>query len=171
LEQAIEHADRFVALVPADATSLIDLGSGGGLPGLVIAWRRRDLVVTLVERRTTRADLLHRAVIALSLGARTTVVAADVASLSGAGSARFDVVTARSFGTPARSARTAASVVRSPGGVVLISEPPVPSADRWSPDVLNSCGLRDDGVHDGIRRLLAGTTRPGEEVASTHRAG
>ena len=38
--RAIEHADRFVALVPPSCT-VVDLGSGGGLPGLVIAVRRR----------------------------------------------------------------------------------------------------------------------------------
>jgi len=39
LVEAVAHADRFVALIPPDARTLVDLGSGGGLPALVIAWR------------------------------------------------------------------------------------------------------------------------------------
>ena len=42
---AIAHADRFAALVPDEAIRLADLGSGGGLPGLVIGWRRPELRV------------------------------------------------------------------------------------------------------------------------------
>ena len=51
LDDAIAHADRFVDLVPEGPLSLVDLGSGGGLPALVIAWRRPDVWVTMVERR------------------------------------------------------------------------------------------------------------------------
>ena len=51
LIDAVEHADRFVELIGRDAGSVVDLGSGGGLPALVVAWRRSDLTVTMVERR------------------------------------------------------------------------------------------------------------------------
>src|SRR5262245_7605268 len=53
LADAVAHADRFVAMIPSEARKLVDLGSGGGLPALVIAWRRTDLAVTMVERRST----------------------------------------------------------------------------------------------------------------------
>jgi methylase of polypeptide subunit release factors len=53
LVAAVQRADAFVALVPSAAQHVVDLGSGGGLPGLVIAARRADLMVTLVERRTS----------------------------------------------------------------------------------------------------------------------
>ena len=51
LHDAVAHGDRFVDLVPEGPRLLVDLGSGGGLPGLVIAWRRPDISVTMVERR------------------------------------------------------------------------------------------------------------------------
>ena len=82
LAGAVSHADRFVELVPTGCRSLVDLGSGGGLPALVIAWRRPDVSVTMVERRATRADLLRRAVTSLGMLERTTVVNDDVAAVA-----------------------------------------------------------------------------------------
>ena len=78
LVDAVEHADRFVELIPTGRRSVVDLGSGGGLPALVIAWRRADLSVTMVERRATRADLLRRAIASLDLGERAVVLNDDV---------------------------------------------------------------------------------------------
>ena len=83
LTEAIAHADQFVHVLPAHAGSLVDLGSGGGLPGLVIAVRRPDLTITLVERRATRADLLRRAVVSLDIDYRVSVFAGDVRDLAG----------------------------------------------------------------------------------------
>ncbi len=88
------------AAVPAAPDRLVDLGSGGGLPGLVVAVRCPWLQVTLVERRTRRADLLLRAVRSLGLGERVTVVADDVKVVAEAEPHGFEVVTARSFAAP-----------------------------------------------------------------------
>ena len=41
---------------------MLDIGSGGGLPGLVIAHDRPDVHVTLIDRREKRTDLLQRQV-------------------------------------------------------------------------------------------------------------
>src|SRR3954453_17319715 len=79
LADAVAHADRFVSLIPPDARTVVDLGSGGGLPGLVIAWRRPDVHVTMVERRATRADLLQTAVAGLQMSDRVAGVGTDVA--------------------------------------------------------------------------------------------
>lgn len=152
LDAAIRHAERFVAALPAVVDGLADLGSGGGLPGLVIAVRRPDVRVVLVERRTARADLLRRAVAALGLGDRVAVHGEDVRTLAAARPASFDVVTARSFGAPRVTARWAAVLLR-PGGVLLVSEPPMDDPARWPAHLLRTLGLADDGVTDGIRRL------------------
>jgi 16S rRNA G527 N7-methylase RsmG len=153
LIDAVAHADRFVAGIPAGAANLVDLGSGGGLPGLVIAWRRPHLAVTLVERRESRADLLRRAVSTLELQGSVTVAATDVRDLAVAVGPVFDVVTARSFADPAA---TIAAVVQllAPGGVALISEPPVDRAATWAAALSHADSLRDGGVEQGIRRLL-----------------
>lgn len=152
LVAAVAHAERFVDALPPSAANVVDLGSGGGLPGLVIAVRRFELHVTLVERRRSRADLLRRACTALQLGERVTVRDVDVAFVAAARPASFDVVTARGFGPPAVTARWAGRLLR-PGGTALISEPPDGGDGRWPPDLLISAGLIDDGSLGGIRRL------------------
>jgi 16S rRNA (guanine527-N7)-methyltransferase len=79
--------------VPAGA-SVVDLGSGAGLPGLVLAIGRPDLEVTLVEPLLRRATFLEEAVTALGLtGVRVRRERADALH----GRQRFDVVTARAL--------------------------------------------------------------------------
>ncbi|MEY4605300.1 MAG: putative ribosomal small subunit methyltransferase [Actinomycetota bacterium] len=152
IDEAIAHAERFVALLPADPLCMADLGSGGGLPGLVIAVRRPDVRMVLVERRLSRADQLRRAVGALSLGGRVEVHAGDVRTLATERSQQFDVVTARSFGPPTTTGRWGSALLRS-GGLLLVSEPPVSGGDRWPAELLEQCGLADGGLDSGIRTL------------------
>lgn len=152
LVDAVAHADRFVDLIPPGPRSVIDLGSGGGLPALVIAWRRPDLTVTMVERRATRADLLRRAISSLALGQRTTVLNVDAGDVCDTAPGSFDVVTARSFGDIATTTRFIDGLL-CPGGLALISEPPADRSDLWSLVLDQHVSLQDDGVHQGIRRL------------------
>src|SRR5687768_12558803 len=77
IAEAIAHSDRFVAACPSSARLGVDLGSGGGLPALVLAVRRPELTLHLLERRATRADLLRYGVSALGLDDRVTVHVAD----------------------------------------------------------------------------------------------
>ncbi|MFT3852031.1 MAG: class I SAM-dependent methyltransferase [Ilumatobacteraceae bacterium] len=156
LPDAIAHAERFVGLLP-DGTAVADLGSGGGLPGLVIAVRRSDLRLTLIERRASRADLLRRAVVRLDLGERVDVLDADVRNVARDGRV-FDAVTARSFAAPLVFAQLAAPLCRA-DGLALVSEPPAGTVgnysgdERWPAGELARLGWDDDGVAQGIRRL------------------
>ena len=62
LVEEISRARVFVAglsTYPSDI-AVLDIGSGGGLPGLVIAHDRPDVHVTLIDRREKRTDLLQR---------------------------------------------------------------------------------------------------------------
>src|SRR6056297_4107399 len=60
----VQHARWFVGALGAlaDGASILDLGSGGGIPGLVIANDRPSLSVTLIDRRAKRTDFLSRMV-------------------------------------------------------------------------------------------------------------
>ncbi|MGX6605476.1 16S rRNA (guanine(527)-N(7))-methyltransferase RsmG [Micromonosporaceae bacterium Da 78-11] len=81
-------------MIPNGA-SVVDVGSGAGLPGIVLAVARPDLRITLVEPLARRTSFLSEAVTALGLDSAVTVVrgrAEDVAD-SPAGGA--DIVTAR----------------------------------------------------------------------------
>ncbi len=76
----------------AEGATVCDVGSGAGLPGLVIAIRRPDLRVTLVEPLLRRTTFLEEAVEQLGL-TNVEVVRARAERLHG--ERRSDVVTSR----------------------------------------------------------------------------
>ena len=56
-------ADSLLYLPPdLDASTVLDVGSGVGLPGLVLAIAHPDIGVTVVDRSVGRTDLMKRAV-------------------------------------------------------------------------------------------------------------
>jgi 16S rRNA (guanine527-N7)-methyltransferase len=73
-------------------STVADVGSGAGLPGLVWALVRPDLKVTLIEPLLRRATFLSDVVAELSLEDRVEVLRARAED---AAPRRFDVVTAR----------------------------------------------------------------------------
>ncbi|MFC3386598.1 16S rRNA (guanine(527)-N(7))-methyltransferase RsmG [Couchioplanes caeruleus subsp. azureus] len=81
-------------IIPIGA-SVIDVGSGAGLPGIVLAVARPDLTITLVEPLARRTAFLSEAVTALGLDATVTVVRGRAEDLAGGPPAPADVVTAR----------------------------------------------------------------------------
>ena len=81
---------QLVRFAPQPDSSWLDIGSGAGLPGLVVALLTEG-PVSLVEPRKLRADFLRRTAKALGLADRVTVNAAKVERIAG----KFDVITAR----------------------------------------------------------------------------
>lgn len=71
----------------------LDLGSGAGFPGLMVALLHPDQV-TLVEQRKLRVAFLERAAAKLALGDRVTIVCANVRQY---GHGPFDIISARAF--------------------------------------------------------------------------
>jgi 16S rRNA (guanine527-N7)-methyltransferase len=137
----IEHARRFGdALGPSD--TVLDLGSGGGLPGLVLAWDHPDVAVVLLDASSKRCDFLRRAVRRLGLGERVHVWCgrAEVLGRDPSRRASQRLVVARSFGPPSRTAECASPFLRV-GGRLAVSEPPL-AADRWPTAGLARLGLR-----------------------------
>lgn len=86
----IADGAQLVRFAPRPDSSWLDIGSGAGLPGMVIAILTEGRV-TLVEPRKLRADFLARGARELGLGDRVTVCQAKVERIQG----RFDVITAR----------------------------------------------------------------------------
>jgi 16S rRNA (guanine527-N7)-methyltransferase len=86
----IADSAQLVRFAPRIDSSWLDIGSGAGLPGLVIAMLTEG-PVALVEPRRLRADFLDRAVAALDLADRVTVHAAKAERIAG----KFGVITAR----------------------------------------------------------------------------
>jgi 16S rRNA (guanine527-N7)-methyltransferase len=136
--EVVEHAREFVTALDGLDGVVVDLGSGGGVPGLVIAHDRPDLDVVMVDRRSKRTDFLMRVVLRLRWSDRIRVITDDVVQLIRRSSGGFDAAVARGFGPPDVTLRVAARLVR-PGGRVVISDPP--SGDRWDPDLLSELGV------------------------------
>jgi hypothetical protein len=126
------HVARSLAFfapgAPAPGASCFDLGSGGGLPGLVLAVAHPETTWTLLDARQQRVDDLRRAVDRLGIATRVTVVHAR-AEDAGHGPHRgaYDVVVARSFGPAARTAEYGAPFLRLSGTltVTLRADDPV----------------------------------------------
>jgi 16S rRNA (guanine527-N7)-methyltransferase len=142
IPEVIEHARGFVRALRARENdrvieSVLDLGSGGGVPGLIIAHDLPAVHLTLLDRRAKRTDALERLVRRLGWQDRITVACADVTTF--VPDTPFDAVVARGFGPPEFTLTQAARLVCA-GGPIVISEPP--GVDRWDDQLLAELGLR-----------------------------
>lgn len=94
-ERHVLDSAQLVRFEPEPGASWIDIGSGAGLPGIVIACIV-DGPVTLVEPRRLRANFLERAV--SELGVTATVTQAKAERINGS----FDVITGRAVASLSR---------------------------------------------------------------------
>ena len=133
IPEVIDHASAFVHALAEVTGTIIDLGSGGGVPGLVIAEARPDLQVVLLDRRQKRTDFLERIVRRLGWTDRVRVVAGDAAVLGRQVNhrAHYDAAVSRGFGPPEVAVRLSTPFVRLDGWVIL-TDPPAEQGDRWS---------------------------------------
>jgi len=166
----LEHSLGFVELLasfPAGVLQrpVLDLGSGGGIPGLVIASMRRPLPTALLEGSSRRSAWLATAADRLGLTASVEIIAerAEVAGHSKRWRHGFGVVVARLFGRPAVTAECAAPLLAD-GGTLIVSEP-VPSGhgdhplyDRpWKGDTATEWATRWPA--EGLAELGLGEVR------------
>lgn len=157
LGEVIEHARGFAtalddlrASTAGAVPRVVDLGAGGGVPGLVVADRRPDLRVTLVDRRAKRTDFLQRVVTRLGWQEHVTVICADVDELIRRQPHHYHAAVARGFGPPERTLRVARQLIVTDGRIV-ISEPP--QGDRWDAELIEELGLRRREADFGAGRL------------------
>lgn len=117
---------------------ILDLGSGGGIPGLVVAMDMPAARVVLLEAGLRRAEFLGWAIERCALVGRVAVLhrRAEEAGRDVSERGSYDAVVARSFGRPAVTAECAAPFLRI-GGVLVSSEPPE--------DPAGSVGTNDPG--------------------------
>jgi 16S rRNA (guanine(527)-N(7))-methyltransferase GidB len=111
-ERHIADSAQLVRFAPRLDSSWLDIGSGAGLPGIVIAILSQG-PVTLVEPRKLRTDFLTRVVGELGLADRVAVITGKVERVAG----KFDVITARA--------------VASLGSLLRISEHLSTDKTRW----------------------------------------
>ena len=156
IPEVIEHARQFVGALPPTAHLVIDIGTGAGVPGLVIADDRPDLELVLVDRRETRMDALARGVAALNMTDRVQVITADVEKLGRLPDhhEKYDVVVCRGFGSPEVTAPLARPLLKN-GGTLIVSEPPSPDPSRWPESLLEKAGFGMPEYLPGVVRLTA----------------
>lgn len=107
-----------VPLLPPKTKTLLDVGSGGGVPGLVLAIARPDVRVTLLEATQKKAAFLSA--VARDLGLSNVAVVAERAEVASASLAqRFDVVTARAVARLDKLLPLTAPFARA-GGLLLL---------------------------------------------------
>jgi len=94
-DRHILDSAQLVRFEPQPRASWADIGSGAGLPGIVIACLVEG-PVTLIEPRRLRADFLHK--VTESLRLRANVVAQKVERVRGS----YDVITARAVANLSR---------------------------------------------------------------------
>lgn len=124
--------------------TVVDLGSGAGLPGLVLARRWPKSSVDLLEGSVRRAAFLIEAVDRLGLSGRVGVIPerAESVGRSQGRRGRYRVAVARSFGLPSVTAECAAPLLQVEG-CLIVSEPPEAEATehRWPPEGLRELGM------------------------------
>jgi 16S rRNA (guanine527-N7)-methyltransferase len=112
------HIFNCAAVAPAFAAQsrIADVGSGAGLPGVVLALARPDLDVTLIEPLQRRTTFLSEVVDTLGLP-NVTVLRSRAEDVDPA-AAGFDAVTSRAVAALPKLARWSVPLARS-GGLVL----------------------------------------------------
>lgn len=146
----ISHAEGFALCWdernPTPPDCFLDLGSGGGLPGLVLLerWRCQGVFVDSMEKRTSFLEECLAWPEAPDSGVVITGRAEELArepQLEGS----FDLVVARSFGPPAVTAECAVRFLKV-GGVLIVSEPPDDTdRSRWQNKSLYRLGYQNEG--------------------------
>jgi 16S rRNA (guanine527-N7)-methyltransferase len=161
-ELMTRHVPEAVAvarLLPQGTGRLLDVGSGGGFPGMVIAIVRRDLQVHLLDATAKKTEFLRSA--AAEVGVEVTVHtgrAEELVRTDLGGS--FDLVTARAVAPLARLLPWTIPFLR-PGGVLCAVK-----GERWEAELqaaeplLGRLGARVLATPEDLPEADPGTVTP-----------
>jgi 16S rRNA (guanine527-N7)-methyltransferase len=147
VEHEGRHAEDLALAIGPFSGVFLDLGSGGGLPGLVLARQWPEARGVLLDAHQKRCSFLQTALVRLGLEERIRVACGRAEALARTPALReqFDLVVARAFAGPAATAECAVGFLTSSGRLV-VTEPPLGPQDmqvdsvRWP-----SAGLADLG--------------------------
>lgn len=150
------HILNSVIAAPLFHGSVADIGSGAGLPGIVLAIARPDVEWTLVEPMERRVTWLNEQVDALAL-TNVTVLrsrAEDVPQIGG-----FDVVTARAVSALRTLIPITAPLVRDGGELTLLKGLNAPNEIEAAQKQIKKFRLSDVRVEILGEGVLPETTR------------
>jgi 16S rRNA (guanine527-N7)-methyltransferase len=162
VERQQQHALDLARSIGPFEGEFLDLGSGGGLPGLVLLSAWPDARAVLLDAQQRRCTFLARAISRLGWEHRASVACGRAEHLARSDEfrVRFQLVVARSFGAPAVTAECAVGFLRS-GGSLVVTEPPPALGDpgpsgRWDVDGLARLGF---GPPESVREGGTGAVR------------
>ncbi|MBS1187914.1 MAG: rRNA ((527)-N(7))-methyltransferase RsmG [Burkholderiaceae bacterium] len=123
-QMVAQHLLDSLAVVPAFAQvkSVLDVGSGGGLPGIVLAIARPEMKVSLIDTVQKKTAFLTQAKAELGL-ANVTVHAGRVETLPA--EEKFDAITSRAFASLADFVSLSSHLL-APGGCFIALKGVVP---------------------------------------------
>jgi len=139
-------ADSLAGLVVAavrSATTLVDIGSGGGFPGLPLAIVRPDLTVTLLDSEGRKADWLARASAPFP---NVRVVSARSEELAVTEREGFSCATARALGPLPVVLELAAPLVAVGGSVIVWRAGRDAADESAAAEAARLLGLEPEGV-------------------------
>jgi len=145
--------------------SLVDIGSGGGLPGIPLALAT-GMPVTLVEAIAKKAAFLERAVGQLGIKGRVVAERAEIAARDPALRERFASATARAVAGPSTVAELAVPFLRL-GGRALLQRSALDPLERQALEdaaPMLGAALVEERALEGDRRIFVL-----EKVAPTER--
>lgn len=156
--------------------SVVDIGSGAGLPGIPLALARPDLAITLVEPLLRRVTFLEEIIVELGIGVRVLRGRAEKNSIiTEAGEA--DVVTSRAVAPLAKLAGWSAPLLKIGGRIVALkgeSALEEVERDRSALVELGFVDVRVDTVaapDAEPTRLVIGTLATRMEIRGPHSRG
>jgi len=148
------HILNSAVAAPLFYGSVADVGSGAGLPGLVLAIARPDVQWTLIEPMDRRVTWLNEQVDALGLdNVRVMRARAEDVGLE------FDVVTARAVSAMRTLVPITAPLVKDGGELILLKGHNVPAEIDAAAKVLKKHKVTDVTVEVLGEDLLTETTR------------
>ena len=155
LEKHFLDSLTLLPLVAESGTSLLDVGSGAGFPGLVLAAVRPRLSVTLLEPRQKRVVFLHHVTRTLGL-ANVRIVARRLEETGPELQAGFAVVTGRAVAGPARFLAMLEPLLARGARAILMLSPA--GRAQWSDAGVPGCRIVAERAYvlpwSGSRRVL-----------------
>lgn len=146
IDDHIRNANGFLQVIQdlskgMNKGKICDLGSGGGVPALILIQKLDKWSFVLLERKEKRANFLLEAINVLNAASRVEVICDEVENVARIEKYEFsaDFVTARAFGPPTVTAECACRLLKRDGHLV-VSEPPQETG-RWANKKLSLTGL------------------------------
>ncbi|MFE6736987.1 16S rRNA (guanine(527)-N(7))-methyltransferase RsmG [Microbacterium sp. NPDC057650] len=148
------HVLNSAIAAPLFSGSVADIGSGAGLPGIVLAIARPDVQWTLIEPMERRTDWLSEQVDALGLD-NVTVMRARGEDVG----IEFDMVTARAVSALRTLVPVVAPLVRDGGEIALLKGQGAPAEIEAAQKALRKYKVTDVRVEVLGEGVLTETTR------------